>query len=300
MQSVGVTGREAGEAGPNAIFDILSSGQFTDQVEGTWEMDLMMDQATPWKIQQGVSVPKDPEVSASTNHQRLAARSTSSEALNNELESTIASLDPTSLSYLKTLLALPEPECIQNYLSQNRYTSDIYGLPQIEKLFELAASGEEEGSTVEEGRVRAVRRLGMVMLHLWGEEFLNEQNGNTGVIGTVEGARRMERVRSTGNSEWDEDNAARSSSTSLINGDGNAKGKGKAPPSQLSSSELDTSQYLAFPTASSHRSASPSHNSHFGPATNGGLLERGELAGHTDGSRSGKSKEGVPIPFQIL
>lgn len=155
------------------IQTLLGSTTLSDAVHADWEAELLAEQASKWS--HDINLPSDPPASA----QALSSRSdtkgkgrafTSGDIspVSSDLISSLSSLDLNSRSYLKTLLSLPPDEALEDYFSRGTYTDDVYGLPaDVQKLFEKAQSG---GQSQEEGRAKAVRRLGMVMKHLWGGE----------------------------------------------------------------------------------------------------------------------------------
>lgn len=161
------------------ILTMLGSTTLSDAVHANWEDDLLADQAMSWQVDS--ALPSDPPASAhalatTSRHdpsrgkgkQRIRAGDVS--PTSTELLSSLSSLDLTSRSYLKTLLSLPPEEALEDYFSRpGAYTEDVYGLPaDVQKLFEKAQERQGE-ETKEEGRAKAVRRLGMVMQHLWSE-----------------------------------------------------------------------------------------------------------------------------------
>ncbi|ORY91662.1 hypothetical protein BCR35DRAFT_298915 [Leucosporidium creatinivorum] len=179
-----MTGREStGERGMgeargsrqdgDEIQTLLGSTTLSDAVHADWEAELLAEQASSWA--HDINLPSDPPASA----QALASRSVDKgkgralvsgdvSPVSSDLISSLSSLDLNSRSYLKTLLSLPPDEALEDYFSRGTYSDDVYGLPaDVQKLFEKAQSG---GETKEEGRAKAVRRLGMVMKHLWGGE----------------------------------------------------------------------------------------------------------------------------------
>ena len=169
----------------DAVQAFLQSGAMTDELEGDWEAALFSDQSTPWKVEQTSRVPIDPLPSLNKGKERPPSPS---------LLSDLSSLDLSSRTYLSSLAALPPSESLADYLSQQRYTDDIYGIPEgVRKLLERA----EEGKEGEEAHTKAVKRLEMVLRHFWGRE-------DSPVPPEV----REEKRRTN---EWDQDNAARSS-----------------------------------------------------------------------------------------
>lgn len=175
------------------VQDFLRSGGMTEELEGDWEAALFSDQLTPWKAEQANLVPLDPLPSSSALTKGKGRPGSPTESP--ELLSSLSSLDLSSRTYLSSLAALPPEESIADYLSQHRYTDDIYGLPEgVRKLLERAEKGKEG----EEGHTKAVKRLEMVLRHFRGGEDSLEPSE-----APVEKRGR--------NDEWDQDNAARSS-----------------------------------------------------------------------------------------
>jgi hypothetical protein len=80
------------------------------------------------------------------------------------LLSQLSSLDLASKIYLETLLSLPPEQALDNYLSQGTYAEDVWGPPAGAKR--IIEATRTETNSDEEGRQKAVRRLGMILKHI--------------------------------------------------------------------------------------------------------------------------------------
>lgn len=141
------------------LMALLSGSGLADAVHGNWEAELFEEQRG-WRNEVGATVPVDPAVSDTKGKGRQDP--------DEELMSSLSSLDLASRAYLRTLVALPPDESIAAYLAHNQYTQDVYALPApVRQLLEAAEQGQP-GVTQAEGRKKALRRLEMVMDHLWG------------------------------------------------------------------------------------------------------------------------------------
>ncbi|BGP31097.1 hypothetical protein JCM10296v2_002861 [Rhodotorula toruloides] len=164
----------------------------TDGVHGDWERELEEEQARPWRVAMETTMPSDPFASSAA----LASRSARLDALDGkgkgkaragdmsptsaDLLSSLSSLDLADKAYLRSLLSLSPVEAFQDYFLRSSYADDVYGLPQgVKSLFEKAAR-EEDGVQGEEGRTKALRRLGMVLQHLRAAEA--GQGGETAAV----------------------------------------------------------------------------------------------------------------------
>lgn len=177
------------------VMALLGSSSVSEQVDSDWEAELMEDQQK--RAAHDLRMPSDPFASARALAIRTAreegesSRSASYKGkgpahdmpmdagrpqttsgdlspVSSELISSLSSLDLNSRTYLKSLLSLPPDEALEDYFTRGTYSDDVYGLPaDVQQLFEKAQAG---GESREEGRAKAVRRLGMVMKHLWNEE----------------------------------------------------------------------------------------------------------------------------------
>ncbi|KAL8292828.1 hypothetical protein RQP46_000522 [Phenoliferia psychrophenolica] len=147
-----------------ALLSPFASSSLTDSVHGDWADELSATQSQPWKHEQEARVPHDPDLKGKGKGRAPGDTSPTAE----ELLSSVSSLDLKSMQYLKTLLAGSPEESVRSYLERGQYTDDIYGLPdEVRTLLQKAQGGE---SAQEEGRGKAVRRLQMVMRHLWGQD----------------------------------------------------------------------------------------------------------------------------------
>lgn len=149
---------------------LLGSSTVADQIHDNWEAELLAEQAST-RSQQLAKLPVDPLATSSSRDKGKGRDFVSTPGdvspVSSELLSSLSSMDLSNKTYLKTLLAAPSGEVFRDYFSQGTYTDDVYGLPEeVRKVLEKASSGE---GTQEEGRAKAVRRLGMVMRHLWSE-----------------------------------------------------------------------------------------------------------------------------------
>ncbi|KAK4701575.1 hypothetical protein P7C70_g4654, partial [Phenoliferia sp. Uapishka_3] len=157
-----------------ALLSPSATSSLADTVHGDWAQELSASQSQPWKIDQETAIPRDPLISTSPHSDNkgkgkavVTPTSGSTTPTSLELLSSISSLDLKSKRYLQSLLAGSPETSIQSYLTHGSYSDDIYGLPdQVKRLLDKARSGEGER---EEGRAKAVKRLTMVMRHLWGE-----------------------------------------------------------------------------------------------------------------------------------
>ncbi|GAA6023073.1 hypothetical protein JCM10207_007710 [Rhodosporidiobolus poonsookiae] len=161
---------------------------FADAIDGNWEQELLDRQRERHDLES--ALPADPFASRAARSAREttptdgvkgkgrapeAHRKGDMSPTTEELVSSLSSLDLSSRAYLRTLLSLPPEAAIEDYLAHGSYTDDVHGLPDdVKRLFEKAAAGTA-GVSVEEGRAKAVRRLGMVMQHLRAAEAGGEQ-----------------------------------------------------------------------------------------------------------------------------
>ncbi|GAA5974666.1 hypothetical protein JCM5350_001238 [Sporobolomyces pararoseus] len=154
------------------VQSLLNGTGFNEEVDGDWERELLESQRL--KHSQDSFLPKDPPLPSSTSFARSQAQRVDSSShlsgdlspTSSELLSSLSSLDLSSLEYLKSLLSLPPEQAVQRYLDsqETNYTEDVWGLPkEVKEVFERAKQAEGDG---ENGREKAVRRLGMLMKHL--------------------------------------------------------------------------------------------------------------------------------------
>lgn len=145
-----------------ALLGPSAQTSLADEVHGDWAAELASSQAQPWRVDQETRVPRDPPADV-----KGKGRAGSSSPTSAELLSSISSLDLQSMQYLKTLLAGSPEESVRNYLDRGSYADDVYGIPhEVRDLLEKAQGGDQSR---EEGRFKAVKRLQMVMKHLWGD-----------------------------------------------------------------------------------------------------------------------------------
>lgn len=150
------------------VMALLSSGGVGEGVYGDWEQVLQADQYRKREIND--ARPLDPPATTFNSTRNVSSGEAQlanhdSTTTDEELISSLSSLDLSARSYLRTLLALPAETSIMDYLHQNRYTEDVYALPkEVRKVLEEAE--QQPGVSAEAGRAKAVRRLEMVLQHL--------------------------------------------------------------------------------------------------------------------------------------
>ncbi|GAA6029774.1 hypothetical protein JCM8097_001043 [Rhodosporidiobolus ruineniae] len=168
-----------------------SAVSLTDAIDGDWEAELRERQEAPWRRELETRMPDDPFASKAARAARQMRQDDVSgkgkgraeestgvftkkgdmSPTSEELISSLSSLDLASSAYLRQLASLPTDLAVQDYLTHGLYADDVYGLPEgVQRLFDKAAQSAGEGVTAEEGRMKAVRRLGMVMQHLRASE----------------------------------------------------------------------------------------------------------------------------------
>ncbi|GAA6052246.1 hypothetical protein JCM3770_007398 [Rhodotorula araucariae] len=158
------------------LADLLSAGGLLDAVDGDWEQELLARQSESWRVELETAMPQDPFASTSAqNDSKGKARALESAAAmrqgdmsptTTELLSSLSSLDLADKAYLRTLLSQDPDTVFDDYFARGSYTDDVYGLPSsVKRLFEKAAKTDERIGT-EEGRKKALRRLGMVLRHM--------------------------------------------------------------------------------------------------------------------------------------
>ncbi|BGP14979.1 hypothetical protein JCM10213_007217 [Rhodosporidiobolus nylandii] len=165
---------------------LLGSGDsLHEAADGDWEVELRERQSQAWRREAEELPQADPFASAAARAARDGVKEDAKgkgrafpldetpthkgdmSPTSAELLSSLSSLDLSSRAYLRTLLSLPPELALQDYLANGSYTDDVHGLPDgVKRLFEKAAAQEAGKGEVEEGRRKAVRRLGMVMQHL--------------------------------------------------------------------------------------------------------------------------------------
>lgn len=172
--------QEAHQDGADVMALLMSTGM-TEAVEEEWEADLMRSQFEHnWKNTMENHVPVDPAGSLLqdiTNGSSLSLQAKGKGRMEggasgqpNEEDVLLSSLSSLSLldrSYLQSLLALPSDEAISTYLAAGSYADDIYGLTPRKGALEVLHQ-VIDGTSDEEGKVTALRRLRMITQHLWG------------------------------------------------------------------------------------------------------------------------------------
>jgi len=149
------------------IQSLLGQSSIVEGVDEDWEQELLAIQRKNHSVES--TLPRDPLLSSSTSFSRSQAQHLPGDLspTSSELLSSLSSLDLSSLAYLKTLLSLPPEQAVQRYFdsTESNYTEDVWGLPkEVKEVFERAKEGT--GKEEENGKEKAVRRLGMLMKHL--------------------------------------------------------------------------------------------------------------------------------------
>jgi hypothetical protein len=171
-------------------------GSLSDVVDGDWERELQQRQSEEWRTELEGRMPVDPYASSAGRAARdglgedvkgkgktgVVQRKGDMSPTSSELLSSLSSLDLSSRTYLRSLLSLPPELALEDYLAHGSYVDDVHGLPKdVQGLFEKAAKQEQgKGVSAEESRMKAVRRLDMVMRHLQAAEsssMLEERTG---------------------------------------------------------------------------------------------------------------------------
>ncbi|GAA5900237.1 hypothetical protein JCM5296_003017 [Sporobolomyces johnsonii] len=195
--SGGSWGLERGDQHDGAEVGALLGGPLVDAVDGDWEAELLAEQRD--KHHAEATLPIDPFASAEAIAQRDSTSNGKGKAIDpsstvpttrgdvsptsSALLSSLSSLDLSSRAYLRTLLSLDPATAVEDYFSRKSYADDVWGLPdEVKRLFEKARASEG-GGDVEEGRQRAIRRLGMLMKHLRIDE--QKDGGGAAAAGQV-------------------------------------------------------------------------------------------------------------------
>ncbi|BGP38972.1 hypothetical protein JCM10449v2_002910 [Rhodotorula kratochvilovae] len=153
---------------------LLSGGGLLDAVDGDWEEELLARQSEAWRVEMETAMPQDPFASTAARTDTKgkgragedAVRAGDMSPTSSELLSSLSSLDLADKAYLRTLLSQDPATAFDDYFSRGSYTDDVYGLPSgVQRLFEKAAQADERVG-IEEGRKKALRRLGMVLRHM--------------------------------------------------------------------------------------------------------------------------------------
>lgn len=157
---------------------LLASTSLSEDVHGDWAKELSVSQTQPWKLEQETSVPLDPTFDFARAPVTLSGKGKARAHDNGggdtsptsaELISSLSSLELRDREYLKSLLAAAPDESVRNYLARGSYADDVYGVTDgVRKVLDQAMEGE--GAAEVAGREKAVRRLRMVVQHLWGED----------------------------------------------------------------------------------------------------------------------------------
>lgn len=199
-----------GPSNDGAAIQNLFGSSLTDAVDGDWERDLFESQARSAEGAEGLHDPPASRAALVAARDMSQVRSGSDKGkqradadehvpgdvspTSQALLSSLSSLDLSTRSYLKTLLSLPSEMAIEDYLANNSsYTDDVWGLPADVRRVMDVAQKRDEGDTVEEGKQKAVRRLGMVMKHLWAEEGDAARAGGGGWAGETMATRQPAR-----------------------------------------------------------------------------------------------------------
>lgn len=283
---------------PNAIMNLLNSNNLNEQISGNYEEDFFQDSGTNWKVKDTSYVPLDPLINSSFNTGKGKGKSTLLISEEEIILSSLSSLDLKERNYLESLISLPESESILHYLQNNSYTEDIYGVQKkVSELLKLVDSDSSGGSQEEAGRVKALRRLGAVMQHVWGRESIVGESRRSSAGSSMEidsdpltststTSNFSPPINSTSNSnhsniingrsEWDEDNAARSSSLSFSNRILNPSSRSSNYTTPYLAT-LDNSLSIPNPLAASFF---PSNSSRLNSQTHGQKLKDDQLS-HT-------------------
>jgi len=134
------------------------------------------------------------------------------------LLSSLSSLDLSTLAYLRNILSLPPDQAIQRYFETTEsYTEDVWGVTskipkEVKEVFENSQGKAEE----ENGREKAVRRLGMLMKQLRLDDTVASSLAIPTSTGAVNVGERMrergsegERIESKSQAELDREEWAR-------------------------------------------------------------------------------------------
>ena len=222
-ESLAEEGLTRGESQDGAEINALLGGSTSlhDQVDGEWESELFASHQK--NHEQDSLLPLDPLLPSQQpahdfkgkgkeTHQSGDLSPTSTNLL-----SSLSSLDLSTLAYLRNILSLPPDQAIQRYFETTEsYTEDVWGvtkrLPrEVKEVFEGAKGMREE----ENGREKAVRRLGMLIKQL----KLDDPTAKTMIAGSTRemtvgrGARERglegERIESKSQAELDREEWAK-------------------------------------------------------------------------------------------
>lgn len=149
-----------------------NTSSMVNAVDGDWESELREAQSRRGEADLP-SLTQDPKATRRRPSPHLHAESHISSGdmspTSASLLSQLSSLDLASRNYLETLLSLPPDQAFDDYLSQASYTEDVWGPPKgASRLIDRIRDGTSAAVTdsEEEGRQKAVRRLGMILRHV--------------------------------------------------------------------------------------------------------------------------------------
>ncbi|GAA5839467.1 hypothetical protein JCM3766R1_003554 [Sporobolomyces carnicolor] len=168
------------------IQELLAGSTLVEKTDADWERELFESQRRSHDVDS--SLPRDPRLASSTSFARSQAQHIPGDLspTSSELLSSLSSLDLSSLAYLQTLLSLPPEQAVQRYFeaTDSSYTDDVWGIPQgvRDEFDRFKNAGEAVKNLDENGKKKAVRRLGMLMQHL---ELV--EKGHTVAQGDVKG-----------------------------------------------------------------------------------------------------------------
>jgi len=212
-----------GESQDGAEINALLGGgsSLHDEVDGDWESELF---ATHQKNhEQDSTLPLDPLLPSQSPHDlkgkgREMHQAGDLSPTSANLLSSLSSLDLSTLAYLRNILSLPPDQAIQRYFETTEsYTEDVWGVTskipkEVKEVFENSQGKAEE----ENGREKAVRRLGMLMKQLRLDDTVASSLAIPTSIGAVNVGERMrerglegERIESKSQAELDREEWAR-------------------------------------------------------------------------------------------
>jgi len=212
-----------GESQDGAEINALLGGgsSLHDEVDGDWESELF---ATHQKNhEQDSTLPLDPLLPSQSPHDLKGKGKEMHQAgdlspTSANLLSSLSSLDLSTLAYLRNILSLPPDQAIQRYFETTEsYTEDVWGVTskipkEVKEVFENSQGKAEE----ENGREKAVRRLGMLMKQLRLDDTVASSLAIPTSTGAVNVGERMrergsegERIESKSQAELDREEWAR-------------------------------------------------------------------------------------------
>ena len=222
-ESLAEEGSMRGESQDGAEINALLGGSTSlhDQVDGEWESELLASHQK--NHEQDSLLPLDPILPSQQHTHDLKGKGKETHQRGDlsppsaNLLSSLSSLDLSTLAYLRNILSLPPDQAIQRYFETTEsYTEDVWGvtkrLPrEVKEVFEDAKGMREE----ENGREKAVRRLGMLIKQL----KLDDPTAKTMIAGSTRemtvgrGARERglegERIESKSQAELDREEWAK-------------------------------------------------------------------------------------------